>query len=360
VPGLPYDTFTRWLLSGASFIWKLRRRRYHRTPAKTEIAARRARFYRDIWDEAASAKGGHVREVAGQLVEVSCADVVVRVRRNLTSLDDPLTVAMADDKPLVYRLLGERGIPVPRHAVCAANDLRCAWGFARSLGRPCVVKPARGASGAIGITTAVATWADLAWALAYAGAFDRDVIVEEQVGGAVYRLLYFDGELLDAVRRDPPTVSGDGRSSIEELIAAENRRRFEGGIASCQSLIKIDGELRHTLRHAGCGLRSVPAAGEAVLLKNIVNDNRREDNVSATADLCAEVVAAGAEAAAVVGARLAGVDVITPDPSAPLGEADGVVIEVNAAPGHYYHYYKRDGRVPVATLILERLVKVGA
>ena len=92
----------------------------------------------------------------------------------------------------------------------------------------------------------------------------------------------------------------------------------------------------------------------------VVNDNRREDNVSATADLCVAVVAAGAEAAAAVGARLAGVDVITPDPSAPLGEAGGVVIEVNAAPGHYYHYYKRDGRVPVATLILERLVKVGA
>ncbi len=357
---MPFDSFTQRVLSGASLAWKIQRRRYHRTPVKTEIAARRARFYRDIWDEAASANGGRVRELAGQLIEVSCAGVVVRVRRNLTSLDDPLTVAVADDKPLVYRLLAERGIPTPRHAVCAANDLRHAWGFARSLGGPCVVKPARGASGAIGITTAVVSRADLAWALAYAGAFDRDVLLEEQIGGAVFRLLYFDGELLDAVRRDPPTVAGDGSSSIDELIAAENRRRFDGGIASCQSLIKIDGELRHTLRRAGRGLRSVPAAGEAVLLKNIVNDNRREDNVSAAADLCAEVVAAGTEAAAAVGTRLAGVDIMTPDPTVPLGEAGGVVIEVNAAPGHYYHYFKRDGRVPVATLILERLVKAGA
>jgi D-alanine-D-alanine ligase-like ATP-grasp enzyme len=360
VSGVPTDTVTRRLLTGASLAFKIRRRRYHRTSVKTEIAARRAQFYRDIWDEAASATGGRVREVDGELLEVSCADVVVRVRRNLTSLDDPLTVAVAADKPLVYRLLAERGIPVPRHAVCAANDLRRAWAFASSLGRPCVVKPARGASGAIGITTAVAAKADLAWALAYAGAFDRDVLVEEQVGGGVYRLLYFDGELLDAVRRDPPTVSGDGRSSVEELIAAENRRRFEGGIESCQSLIKIDGELRHTLRRAGRGLRTVPATGETVLLKNIVNDNRRDDNVSAAAGLCPEIVAAGAEAAAAVGARLAGVDVITPDPATPLSAAGGVVIEVNAAPGHYYHYYKRDGRVPVATMILERLMKARA
>lgn len=354
------DIVTRRLLSGTSFVWKLRRWRYHRTPTKTEIDARRARFYRDVWDEAAAATGGSVREVDGQLLEVRCADVVVRSRRNLTSLDDPLIVAVAEDKPLVHRLIGERGIPVPRHAVCAANDLRSAWAFAASLGGPCVVKPARGASGAIGITTAVATRTELAWAMAYAGAFDRDVIVEELVVGGVYRLLYFEGELLDAVRRNPPTVSGDGRLSVEQLIVAENRRRLEGGIASCQSLIKIDGELRHTLRRAGRGLRSVPAAGEAVLVKDIVNDNRREDNVSAAADLCREIVEAGAEAAAAVGVRLAGVDVITPDPSVPLGAAGGVVIEVNAAPGYYYHYYKRDGRVPVATLILERLVKAGA
>ncbi len=36
------------------------------------------------------------------------------------------------------------------------------------------------------------------------------------------------------------------------------------------------------------------------------------------------------------------------------------MIEVNAAPGFYYHYFKRDGRVPVATLILERLAERSA
>ena len=33
------------------------------------------------------------------------------------------------------------------------------------------------------------------------------------------------------------------------------------------------------------------------------------------------------------------------------------MIEVNQSPGYYYHYYKREGRVPVARLILERLVE---
>jgi cyanophycin synthetase len=352
---LDLDLVTDRLLSGASFVWKLRRRLYHRTPAKRQVTARRARFYRDAWQEGADALGGTLREVDGQLLEVRCGGVTVRSRRNVTSLDDPLTVAVAEDKPLVHRLLAERDIPVPRHTLISANDLRGAWRFVSSLGAPCVVKPARGASGAIGITTGVESKAALARALAYAGAFDRDVLVEELVAGAIYRLLYFDGELLDAVRRDSPTVIGDGRSNVERLIAAENERRLAGGIETSQSLVKMDGELRSTLRRAHRDLRSVPAAGERVLLKSVVNDNRREDNVSATSRLCGAVVDAGAEAAATVGARLAGVDIITTDPALPLAEAGGVVIEVNAAPGFYYHYYKRDGRVPVATLILERL-----
>lgn len=352
------DSITRRLLRSASLYYKARRRRYEVQPTKRGVDARRAQFYRDLWTEAAAASGGSVREIEGQLLEIRAGHVVLRARRNLTSLDDPLTAAIADDKPLVYRLLTDVGLPVPRHRVCAAEDLASAWSFVRSAGRPCVVKPAR-ASGAIGVTTAVTSRSDLALAMAYGGAFSRELIVEEMVGGGVYRLLYLDGELLDAVRRDPPTVTGDGRATVLQLIQAENERRVAGGIEACQALIKLDRELRRTLRReGGRTLQSVPAAGETILLKHVVNDNRREDNVSAAETLSPEIVKAGAEAAAAVGTRLAGVDVITPDPSRPLAEAGGVVIEVNQSPGYYYHYFKREGRVPVATLILERLLSV--
>ena len=353
------DSIARRPLRAASLYYKARRRFYHRTATKRQVVASRVGFYRAVWDEAAAQCNGTVTALEGRLLEIRCGDVVLRTRTNLTSLDDQITVAVADDKPLVYRLFAARGLPVPPHVVCAADDLGSAWAFARSLGRPCVVKPAQ-ASGAIGITTGVRTRWELVKALAYGGAFGSDLLVEEMVVGGIYRLLYLDGELLDAVRRDPPTVTGDGDATIEVLVEAENARRLAGGIEACQSLIKVDGELKHTLRRAGRSLRTVPAAGEVVLIKNVVNDNRREDNVPATDQLCAEVVRAGAEAAAAVGTRLAGVDIITPDPSRPLADVGGVVIEVNQSPGYYYHYYRRDGRVPVATLILERLMKAAS
>lgn len=353
---MTFGVTSRRLLRAASSCYQIRRRLYHRTATKKEIADRRTRFYRDVWDEAAADCGGIVRQVGGRVLEVECQGVVLRTRTNMTSLDDPLTVAVTENKPLVYRLLAERGLPVPRHRVVSADDLAGAWGFACSLDATCVVKPADGTSGAIGITTGVDGKYEMARALAYGGAFGREVLVEEQVEGGVYRLLYLDGELLDAVLRLPPTLRADGTMTVGQLIATENARRLRLGIEAAQSLIKIDQELRRTLAAQQCSLKSVLPPGERVLIKSIVNDNARDENVSALDQLSGEVVAAGAEAADAVGARFAGVDLITPDPAVGLAAAGGVLLEVNAAPGLYYHYMKRDGRTPVATLVLRRLL----
>ena len=218
----------------------------------------------------------------------------------------------------MYRLLAERGLPVPRHLVCASDDLDGRVEFVRSLGSPDRRQAGRSVGGGDRghHRRHAASWTSRR-RLAYGGAFDRDLLIEETVTGGVYRLLYLDGELLDAVLRAPPTVVGDGASSIERLIETENDRpgpRHRGVSVAHQD--RRGAQVHAAACRAG-PLRSVPAAGEVVLLKNVVNDNRREDNESAAEPLCAAIVEAGAEAAAIVGTRLAGVDVITPDPSAP-------------------------------------------
>jgi len=49
-------------------------------------------------------------------------------------------------------------------------------------------------------------------------------LVEQQAQGDVYRLLYLNGKLLDAVQRSSPSVLADGRSSIRKLIQLETKR----------------------------------------------------------------------------------------------------------------------------------------
>jgi len=104
-------------------------------------------------------------------------------------------------------------------------------------------------------------------------------------------------------------------------------------------------------------LRSVPRGGTEVTLKTVVNENRGVDNTTATAHLCPEIVSAGASAAAAIGVRLAGVDIITSNPAVPLRQSGGAILEVNTPPNYYYHYQKRDSSFPLALHVLERLLE---
>lgn len=314
-------------------------------------------FYRTIWGEAAADAGAQLVEVGRVCFEIRKDGFVIRLQSNTTSLDDPVTARIAGDKELVYRLLKARNIPVPNHFLVGYDDLTTAWERGGSLKRPLVVKPARDTSGGNGVTTGVTRRMQLAKAMAFAGSLDDEVLIEEQVAGDTYRLLFLDGALLDAVVRSAPTVRGDGRSSIRRLIEEENSRRIEQGLGTSRSLIDIDNEVRNTLQHGGYSLRSIPPEGTVVRVKNVINDNRGSDNDSATGRLCASVIEESAAAAAAVGVRLAGVDLITPDPGVPLVEAGGAIVDVNTGPGLYHHYYNQSGGVPVAKLILARLLE---
>ena len=353
---LPVTDITQRLVGPLALYDNVMRRVLARTSASTSMTEQRAIFYQAVWRDAADSVGASVRELGGRMLEIGRDGVTIRVRDNLTSLDDPVTLALAGDKPAVYRLLSAAGLPVPRHLVCRLDQLDQARTFAESLGAPCVVKPAIDSAAGAGVTTGVTGERPLARAMARAAAWSHQITIEEQVSGGNYRLLYLDGELLDAVLRRPPTVRGDGKSTIAQLVKVENAARVRGGMDAAQTVIRVDHDLRNTLRRQGLEMRSVPRAGEAVQVKTVVNDNRREDNEAALDAVCPALAEAGAAAAVAVGARLAGVDVITGDPSVPLEESGGVVLEVNTTPGHHYHYKKRDGGTRVARMILERLL----
>jgi cyanophycin synthetase len=121
-------------------------------------------------------------------------------------------------------------------------------------------------------------------------------------------------------------------------------------------LLTVDMDLRRTLAKQGLSLRSVPAGGQEVTLKTVVNENGGADNACAMDSLCPSIVDDCARAVRALRVRLAGVDVITRDPSVSLRASGGVVLEVNAPPNFYYHYHKRGGAYPVAKHVLRRLM----
>jgi D-alanine-D-alanine ligase-like ATP-grasp enzyme len=317
-----------------------------------EAKAHRNRFYQVMWRKAAAAIGATVEVLDGERLHIARDGIGTKVFRNYTELDSPVTLRMAGDKPYVHAALHRHGIPTPDYLMFSLQTLPAALDFLNSH-HICVVKPAAGTGAGNGVTTRVTTRAQLIQAAIAAAAYCSELLIERQISGENIRLLFLDGRLLDAVQRRPPTVAGDGKATIGTLVRKTNQQRLDGGYDVAQVTLKHDLDMQRTLASQGLSWRSVPAAGQSVILKTVVNDNAAAENASVTTQLAESIVAVGQHAARAIGARLAGVDIVTPDLRADLASAGGVVLEINTTPGLYIHYCQHEAPSDVAVPILE-------
>jgi cyanophycin synthetase len=323
--------------------------------AEEVLRVARDQAYEQLWGSAATELGATMRPLGRGFLEIRRDGAVTRVRGSTVMLDDVVTFVL--DKEIGQALLAERGVPVPDHVTLHDADPGQVERFLDATPEGCVVKPAEGYSGR-GVTCGVRTRRDFALAVRRAAGYSARVLVERMVPGASYRVLLLDGELLDVIRRDPPHVQGDGRSTIAELIAAENRRRVAARGEEGLSRLAIDLDCVFTLRAAGRTLRSVPAAGERVRVKTAVAGNAARENHTVREDVSPELVRECVGAAEAVAVRVAGVDVLTSDVSRPLAETGGAINEVNTTPSLLHHTLVADRAVAprVAVPILCRLL----
>jgi len=328
----------------------------YRNPRRRRADGHRKAFNEQAWREAAVALGASWQPLGSGIAQITLNGVRTRVVDNRCALDDPVTLTVLHDKPLTHRILQAQGLSVPRHLSFSLKDLAPAKTFLRSMGRECVVKPAAGTGGGAGVSTGIRTGWQLARAAAAAAIYCDDLMIEEQIEGDNYRLLYLDGELIDAYARRRPAVTADGRSTVAALVRQANEQRLKSGAGVSQSQLTFDMDMRRTLAKQGLSLRSVPPRGTTVTLKTAVNENCAQDNSTVTGRLCRSVIEDGSRAVCALGTRFAGIDLVTPDPGIPLAEAGGVILEVNGTPNLYFHYHKADGCFPSAVHALRRLL----
>ena len=319
-----------------------------------------SRSYERIWSTASAELGAECVPLGRQFLEIRLGDAITRVRHSTTMLDDAVTLGLAGDKEIGQGLLAAHGLTVPESVTLESMDVEPALGLLGRSPAGCVVKPASGSGAGRGVTCGLQTPEELVLAVRRASGFGPRVLVEPMVPGDSYRLLFLDDELLDVVRRDRPGVTGDGRSSVGQLILRENERRLAAKGAAGSSLLRLDLDCLFTLRRAGLTLRSVPGAGAHITVKTVANDNGAHENWTVRDGVAPAVVREAAAAGAALRVRLAGVDVITPDISRPLAAVDGAINEVNTTPGLHHHYEVADGAgaTRVAVPILRALLGV--
>ncbi len=329
------------------------------------FAAVRARFYRMFWREAAAAAGAELHELGSGYWQARRMRRRALIRGDQIGLDDHLRVRLVRDKTLTARLLAPLGFVTPESVTFDPGSLEEGLAFLAAARGPVVVKPdgvpqgrfavPDGPGAGRGVTCGVRTGAEFRRAARRAAVFGSRLIAEKQIEGASYRLLYLDGQLIDAVRRDPPRVFGDGISTIAELMHAQNAERRAARPAMALSALRADLDCRLALERQQLRLGSVPAPLQPVTVKTACNENAAFDNHVACGRIHPELARLGGELVRYVGLRLAGVDIMSRDPAQTPSAQTVVFNEINANPGLHHHWLvaEAERRAPVGRLVLE-------
>jgi D-alanine-D-alanine ligase-like ATP-grasp enzyme len=315
--------------------------------------------YREAWHAASSAIGAEFTELTATTWQIERDGRRTRLVNYLTEFDNPVALSMAGNKPLIHRLLAQKGLPVPDHLVFSLPDIERAYRFLAAHPAGAVVKPAHGSAG-LGVTTHVETRSDVRRAAVLASLYSPDILIEALIPGECYRLLVLEGKMIHAVCRRGRRLKGDGVSTVLQLAS----RASTDETARAERALRADRNIRFTLGWQGISLDSVVEAEREFMLKTIPNDRdnlvelRTVYNAVATDQIGDALRNAAEQAAEIVHSDFVGVDVITPDPSLPLEQAGGAINEVNTTPALHHHYEFLADRYPApAPNVLEALLR---
>ncbi|MGZ3461170.1 MAG: cyanophycin synthetase, partial [Archangium sp.] len=304
---------------------------------------------------AAEARGIPTRRLnAGSLVQLGQGVKQHRIWTAETDGTSAIAESIAQDKELTKQLLRAAGVPVPEGQV--VPDAAEAWATAEEIGVPVVVKP-RDANHGRGVFINLFTQDQVQTAFEKARPEGSGVIVERFAPGSEHRLLVVGDKLVAAARGDAAFVTGNGRSTVRQLVEDQLNSDPRRGESHSSPLAKIefDAPTVLLLTHQGCEPDSVPPEGATVLIQR--NGNRRID---VTDEVHPTTAAHVVLAARMVGLDIAGVDVVAQDISRPLEEQGGVIVEVNASPGLHAHLMPGVGKPrPVGEAIIAKLFPEG-
>jgi cyanophycin synthetase len=265
------------------------------------------------------------------------------------------------DKELTKDLLHAAGVAVPmgrvvdnvEDAIQVANDLG-------KLGNTVVIKPRDGNQGK-GVAVNIHSESQVRDAFEVARHYGSKIIVERYMPGQDFRLLVVGDKLIAAARRDPPSVNGDGVSTIKQLVDLVNQDPLRGdGHATSLTKIRLDDIAIATLAKQNYTVDSVPRIGERIVLRNNANLSTGGSATDVTEDVHPDLAASAVTAAKMVGLDICGVDVVCEAVYKPLEEQGGGVVEVNAAPGLRMHLNPSYGKAqPVGEAIISLMFPAG-
>ena len=264
-------------------------------------------------------------------------------RYNAVDLNPIGSARIASDKDFANLFMHKLGYPTvegrtffrPDYAEAigiARRGKPAAYVYAKKLGFPVIVKPNGGSQGS-GVFL-VHNKKDLDRALVFIFKLDRIALVQRFALGHDYRVVVLDNEVISAYERIPLSVTGDGRSTIRQLLEAKSHD-FER--LGRDTRIKMDdARIARKLMRQKLTLRSKLSPGTCIPLLDNANLSTGGDSVDVTEIIHPSFKKMAVRLTRDMGLRFSGVDLLVDgDISKPAKNFK--ILEINDTPGldHY-------------------------
>ncbi len=246
-----------------------------------------------------------------------------------------------DDKVILKQELGKQGIPVPAHFEFSPfsflNNKDTEKIFSK-LNKPVIVKPRVGSRGRHTITN-INTLEQFKQGIEIAGQICSYLVAEEHLSGSVCRATFVNGALAGFYKGQAPTLIGDGKKTIKELIKDMDDRRPER-----VEPVRITKELHDHIARSGFYTNDVLPAGVSLTLTHRNGRLFGGQTKEMVEELHPSFIPILKKAVDITGLQVVGFDCIIPDPTAEQASQKWGIIECNTLPFIDLHYFALEGK----------------
>lgn len=288
-----------------------------------------------IVNEAIKRKIPYKRLDTGSLITFGYGSKQKKIRATMADSTSGIGIEIAGDKEETKTLLANAYIPVPKGVlVFDEDDVKKLSG---KVGFPLVIKPIDGNHGR-GVSTKIQNIEDAIAAFHIAKLESTEVIMEEFIAGFDFRFLVINYKLIAVAKRTPAMITGNGYSTITQLIEQTNMDPDRGeGHEKVLTTIKVDEITQHILEKKGLTLESVLRKREILFLKDTANISTGGTSTDVTDLVHPYNVFLAERVARLLNLDICGIDVVASNINVPLTREIGGIVEVNAGPGLRMH-----------------------
>lgn len=261
-----------------------------------------------------------------------------------TRLDSYMTFLVLENKTVTKKVLKDSNIPVPEGKSYVSKQEAYA-DFELFQNREKVVKPVSTNFGVgVSILPKQVSQESFNSYIDFAFSFSPSIIIEDFLEGPEYRFLVIGGKCIAVCHRIPANVTGDGQSTIRQLVAKKNEDPRRGiGHTTPLEKIQLEKTELEVLSENGFSPESIPFKDQVVYLRKNSNISTGGDSIDVSDSVHESYKKFAVMATESIGAIFCGVDIILKNPKEPANLQNFGILECNFNPVLYIHEFPYSG-----------------